>query len=160
MMKNKLSTPFNNDVDTGLRMLCLLNKSHPKSFDLQKLIYLDYIMIHSGDIDENIQSIHPPVPYRTGELLIKRSIIQNGLELFISRNLIEIKYTKFGIEYKASEESSTFIETLEEQYFVKVNERASWAVDKFSYWDNKELKFFLKDNIEKISNDFNIEILQ
>lgn len=159
-MKNKSTTPFNNNIDTGLRMLCLLNESHPISFDLQKLIYLDYITVHSGDIDRSVKSIHPPVPYRSGELLIKRSIIQSSLELFISRNLIEKKYTKEGIEYKASEDSSTFLETLEEEYFIELKERANWTIKHYSHLRNKELKIFLDRNLDTIQGEFNIEILQ
>ena len=159
-MKSNSITPFNNDVDTGLRMLCLLNESHPVSFDLQKLIYLDYITIHSGDMDKSTKSIHPPVPYRSGELLIRRSIIQSSLELFISCNLVEKIYTKTGIEYIASEDSSTFLETLEEEYFIKLNERAKWAIKNYSDLSNKELKVFLDKNLDGINNEFNIEILQ
>ena len=159
MKINKIN-PFNNNVETGLRMLCILNESFPKSFDLQKLIYLDYLTVHSGDIDKTVKSIHPSVPYRIGEIFVRRSIIQDGLNLFIKKNLIQKVYTNSGIFYKASENSTPFLEVLEEDYFKKLKKSAKWSINKFSDMNSKSLKLYLQKYVNRINNEFNIEILE
>lgn len=100
--------PFNNEVESGLRTLFILNEAYPINIDLEKIIYLDYLTIHSGDVDKTKRSLHPPVPYRIGELLVRRGFVKKGIGLFIEKNLIDIKYSTKGIEYCASEYALPF----------------------------------------------------
>lgn len=152
--------PFNNSVESGLRILTILNEAFPKSFDIQNLVFLDYLTIHSGDIDKKVISLHPAVPYRSGEIMIRSSIIENGLNLFMAKNLIEKLYNKNGIEYRATENAMPFLESLEEKYSVDLQQNASWAVKNFSSYTKEELKDLLSPKLSSIDNDFNIEILQ
>ena len=124
---NKLNVhPFNNKIETGLRVLTILNSTYPKSYDLQSMVYLDYLAVHSGDINKSIKSLHPAVSNRKGELLIRREIIFSSLELFIEKGLIDRLYSENGIEYKASENSTTFIDSLSEQYSIELQNRSNW----------------------------------
>lgn len=158
--KIEKTVPFNNSVETGLRILSILNESYPVSYDLQQLVYLDYLTIHSGDFDGSIESLHPAVPYRNGEILVRSSIIEKGLKLFISKGLIEKIFAVNGIEYKATENSTPFIETLEEDYFKELLIRASWVSSNFSNFSFEELKNILQPKLEDARNEFNIELLQ
>lgn len=160
METKKNINPFNNSVESGLRILTILNEAFPKSFDLQNLVYLDYLTIHSADIDKTTQSLHPAVPYRSGEIMIRSSIIQKGLNLFIIKKLIEKQYNINGIEYKATENAMPFLESLEETYSTKLQEKANWVVSKYSKHNKKELKSIMTPRLSEISNEFNIEILQ
>jgi hypothetical protein len=160
METKKNINPFNNSVESGLRILTILNEAFPKSFDLQNLVYLDYLTIHSADIDKTTQSLHPAVPYRSGEIMIRSSIIQKGLNLFVIKKLIEKQYNINGIEYKATENAMPFLESLEETYSTKLQEKANWAVSKYSKHTKKELKSIMTPRLSEISNEFNLEILQ
>lgn len=151
--------PFNNNVETGLRILCILNECFPKSFDVSKIVYLDYLTVHSADLDNSIQSLHTPVPYRNGEILIRKSIIENGLKLFIERGLIEIVYDSTGIQYKASEYSTPFLESLEEEYISILIQKAKWVNSNFSDLSLEKIKEVLNPKLEDVNNEFNIEIL-
>ena len=42
-------TVFNNPIESALRSLVLLVEHYPNSLDLQRLIYLDYLLVHSAD---------------------------------------------------------------------------------------------------------------
>ena len=42
--------PFNSPLECGLRTLTLLAASQPSACDLQRLIFYDYLLIHSGDV--------------------------------------------------------------------------------------------------------------
>lgn len=160
MEKIKNINPFNNSVEAGLRILTILNEAFPKSFDLQNLVYLDYLTIHSADIDKTSKSLHPAVPYRSGEIMVRSSIIEKGLNLFVAKNLIEKQFNINGIEYKATENAMPFLESLEEIYSIELQNRAKWAIDKFSKHTKQELKNIMTPKLSEIDNEFNIEILQ
>ena len=160
MENSKNINPFNNSVEAGLRILTILNEAFPKSFDLQNLVYLDYLTIHSADIDKTAESLHTAVPYRSGEIMVRGSIIENGLNLFIAKNLIEKQFNINGIEYKATENAMPFLESLEEIYSIELQNRAKWAIDRFSKHTKEELKNIMTPKLSEIDNEFNIEILQ
>lgn len=159
-MKIKNINPFNNSVESGLRILTILNEAFPKSFDLQNLVYLDYLTIHSADIDKTMQSLHPAVPYRSGEVLVRSAIIEKGINLFIAKNLIEKLFNSNGLEYKATENAMPFLESLEEAYSINLQEKASWAIGKFLKHSKQDLKNIMTPKLFEIDNEFNIEILQ
>jgi len=52
---------FNTPIEFGLRSLFILNCMAPKSSDLQRLIYYDYLILHTSDIDQQQASL-PPFP--------------------------------------------------------------------------------------------------
>lgn len=77
-------SPFNSPLETGLRALAMLVSAYPNSFDLQRLADFDYIIVHSGDLD-GPASMHPPLPLRASELIVRREIVNAGLALMMSR---------------------------------------------------------------------------
>jgi hypothetical protein len=157
MMKNNA---FNNSVDSGLRILCILNEFYPTGFDLQTLIYLDYITIHSRDFGSELLSLHPDVPYRTGEIFVRRTSIKQGLELYHAKGLIHISYQSDGLIYLASENSNHFIETLQEEYTVELLKRTKWLSKYLSEVDKNTLKNIIESKTDKINLEFKIGLLK
>ena len=151
--------PFNNKVETALRMLCILNEAFPLSFDTQHLIYLDYLSVHSGDVDSEEESLHPPVPDRIGEIFIRRTIIEEGLSLLLSYNLIKRVYSLEGIKFQASETATPFLEALTSLYYHKLLEKVRWVIDNYSQLEIDEIELLLKENIESFKNKFDLQIL-
>lgn len=136
--------PFNNSVETGLRVLCLLNALFPRSYDLETLVCLDYLCVHSADFDQNLTSLHPDNPNRQGELFVRRSIMEDGLRLFISRKLITLSYTQNGIEYQASELSANFLDKFYTSYSIALIKRSEWISDLVSDKLNSEIQEMVK----------------
>lgn len=159
-MSNIKIYPFNNSIETGLRMLILLTSAYPLTYDLDHLIYFDYMAVHSGDIDKEIVSLHPAVPNRNGEILIRRSIIQEGLELFMYKGLINKYYNEKGIEYGASELAIPFLEALNETYTSSLMERANWVIRKFGQLELQQLRTLIINKLSNIRNDFNFAIIK
>lgn len=147
--------PFNNSVESGIRLLAILNQSYPRSIDIAKILYYDYMLVHSSDFDEEVSSLHPSIPYRRGELLVRKPIIQKGLELLISRGLIEIVYSPEGLQYRASEYSAPFVESLSTPYSLQLIDRAEWIKKNYIDFNISQLH-----NLLDMPNDtFNLEIL-
>src|SRR5437879_6232450 len=93
------SRPFNTSLESGLRSLFILNSVAPNLRDLQRLIYYDYLIVHSSDVPDGPLSLHPPIPHRSGEWLVRRELVQEGLNLMFSKELIIKMYDPCGIIY-------------------------------------------------------------
>jgi hypothetical protein len=152
--------PFNNNIETGLRMLILLTSAYPLKYDLDHLVYFDYMIVHSGDIDTEIASLHPAVPNRTGEIFIRRNLIQDGLEIFIHKGLVIRYFNEKGIQFGATELSTPFLDALNEDYTNALLDRAHWVIEKFAHYDLKDLRELMSRNLSKIRNEFNLEIIK
>jgi hypothetical protein len=50
--------PFNGPIETGLRSLFVLDAISPRSRDLQRLVYYDYLLLHSRDIGDDGLRVH------------------------------------------------------------------------------------------------------
>lgn len=146
-MNNRI-TPFNSPLETGVRALTILNAIFPTALDLQRIVDFDYLVVHSGDAG-GPKSLHAPLPLRSGELLVRRGLIENGLMLMMSRGLVSREPTKSGIHYLATEDANPFLESLISSYMIKLKERAVWVAERFQYASNDEVskttRSFLND---------------
>lgn len=85
--------PFNGAVEIGLRALSLLNEAFPATYSLQRLVVFDYLVVHSDDLPNGPAGLHPKTPHRGGELLVRRAVLEEGLLLYQSRGLVELRRT-------------------------------------------------------------------
>lgn len=145
--------PFNSPLETGVRSLTILFAAFPSSFDLQKLIEMDYLVVHSGDAG-GPKSLHAPLPLRVGELLVRRGLIENGLNLMISRGLIEKISTTEGFNYIAGENAAPFIQSLTTNYSLQLKERAQWVVEQFQNASTQEIKNITNKLFQQLSSQF------
>ena len=154
MTENILAAPiqksklFNSPLECGLRSLILLTHAHPLSCDLQRLVFLDYLLIHSGDAD-GPDSIHPPTPSRSGEFIVRRELTEKGLMLMLSRKLIEREPRAAGFYYKANNNSVVFLDTLETPYIQSLREVADWVIEEFGSMTDKKLETFFRQNMDR-----------
>jgi len=81
--------PFNGPIEIGLRAISILNDAYPSGYSLQRLIIFDYLSVHSDDISGGPTGLHPKTPHRSGELLVRRDVLQKGLLLYMGRGLAE-----------------------------------------------------------------------
>jgi len=146
---------FNSPIETGMRALILLAESYPLQLDLQRLLEYDYIMVHTGDVD-GPPSIHPALPLRSGELLVRRQLIERGLMLMISRGLVSRHATPNGFMYQAEDDAGTFLDVLTAEYLNDLKNRAKWVVDRFCEMNDQEIRFMLAKVYDQWSREFQI----
>jgi hypothetical protein len=144
---------FNSPIETGMRALILLAESYPEQLDLQRLLEFDYIMVHTGDVD-GPPSIHPALPLRSGELLVRRQLIERGLMLLISRGLISRHATPYGFMYQAEDDAGPFIDALTAEYLYDLKNRAVWVVDRFSEMSDDDIRVMLSRVYDQWSREF------
>ena len=138
-MTTQLVTTFNSPLEAGIRTLGVLVPAHPRAFDIQRLVAFDYLVVHSGDIG-GPESLHPKLPQRSAELLVRRNIIERGLHLMIHRGLVERLVGAKGICYRAGESADTFLCALTAPYISALRSRGEWVVSTFAEIDEDTLR--------------------
>lgn len=123
--------PLNSPLELGLRTLVVLTAAFPRTFDLNRLVLLDYCLLHSADL-EGPPSVLPAVPNRSGELGLKRTVLDHGIQLMARAGMVDLVTTAEGMTYRAGEEAAPFLRLLDSPLLGALGEVASWAVDEFS----------------------------
>jgi len=134
-----MTSPFNTPLETGIRSLAILTAIFPRSLDLQYLVFFDYLTVHSGDV-EGPESLHAPLPMRSGELIVRRELIERGLFLMMSRGLVHRLSESTGFHYAVTDTAGAFLSMLSSQYISKLKERAEWVTETFGEATPEELK--------------------
>ncbi len=147
---------FNGPVEVGLRALVLLVEAFPCSFDLQKLVILDHLILHSGDVDGGPHSLHPPSPLRSGEVAIRRALIEDGLALYRARALISQQPTSEGFAYVAADSGAAFLDALRAPYVERLRQRAEWAVARFGMLSADKLSRVLEQSLSRWQAEFTV----
>jgi hypothetical protein len=145
---------FNGAPEYGFRMLFLLDAANPEQADLQRLISYDYLLVHSGDVEGGPPSLHPAVPFRGSELLVKRDLVRSGLDLMFARELVEKQLTEQGIVYRGSEMTRAFLDLLKTPYAVNLRGRAHWVIKRFGSLTEHAIKSFMSENIGRWGAEF------
>jgi hypothetical protein len=146
-------TPFNSPIETGVRALILLAESYPGSLDLQRILEFDYLMVHSGDVG-GPPSLHPALPLRSGELLVRRQLIERGLLLMMSRGLIERVAAESGFSYQADDNAGPFLDALTADYINELKQRATWVVSTFGRMSDADIRNALTTVYDQWTREF------
>jgi len=136
-----------------VRSLAILVAAFPVAFDLQRLVEMDYLVVHSGDAD-GPNSLHAPLPLRAGELLVRRGLIEKGLILMMSRGLVQRIPADDGFSYVAGETAAPFIASLTADYSRRLRQRAEWAVSRFQDVPTEEIRRITHRLFERWSSQF------
>jgi len=136
---NEDFTIFNSPLETGLRSLIILDEAYPHEYDITTLIWLDHLVVHTGDFGGPI-SLHPNISSRSGELLVRRTIIEEGLVLMRKIHLIKIDEISEGIFYTTTDYARPVIDLLYEKYTNELKDRAKWLINMIDKLAEGELK--------------------
>lgn len=151
--------PFNSTLETAIRALVVLEAFHPRRCDLLEMTWLDHLVVHTGDLDgaDVPASLHPDLPNRAGELLVRRQLVEKGLRLMQQVHLVELFETEDGIAFGASEEAPTYLDLLQTPYSRALKERAKWMAKRFASMQSSEMRSLIEGRIGRWTADFRIE---
>lgn len=148
---------FNSPIEVGLRSLIILNTIKPDLIDIDRLVIYDYLVLHTEDIDKQYKSLHPSTPHRSGELLVRRELLQKGINLMASRELLDKHYLDDGIYYSANSLTGPFINYFESNYSVQLREYMEYIKAKFHHLSANELKDYVIKNLDVWGGEFEYE---
>ncbi len=144
---------FNTPFESGVRSLILLTACFPLSVGLRRLVVLDHLVVHTGDID-GPESLHPSESSRGAELLVRRGLVHSGLALMGTRGLVVRSATSEGFRYLAGEEAGTFIDLLRSDYSVALKQRADWLVNEIATLSDGEIDDLVRSRMDLWDTEF------
>ncbi len=148
---------FNGPVETGLRALVLLAETFPASLDVGRLVVFDYLLVHSDDLPGGPSGLHPKTPHRAGELLVRRELIQHGLNLYRSRGLVSRRFDKTGLSFSATERTGGFLDALDAGYTHQLRIRAQWVAAELKTFSAADLRRLVNQNLGRWGAEFEFE---
>jgi hypothetical protein len=148
---------FNSPLETGVRAVVVLDAAFPRHFDLAHLTWFDHLVVHTADIG-GPASLHPDIPQRTGELLVRRRLVEEGLNLMRRVHLVDAHVTERGIFYQAREQASAFTDSLRTDYAHALKDRASWLADYLTQISDKDLEALIAQRIDRWAVEFQGEV--
>ncbi len=92
-------------------------------------------------------------------MLVRRPIIEQGIKLMMSKELIECEFNSKGIRYFAGEWAIAFLGKLESDYILQLRSRAKWVVSEFEDYSDEKLNLFMRDNWDNWGAEFEFEAL-
>ncbi|MFB1298742.1 ABC-three component system middle component 2 [Mycobacterium sp. pW049] len=146
-------SPLNGPLEIGLRILMVLTEAFPAELDLNQLVLLDHVVLHSGDIG-GPESLHPAVPLRVGEMSVKRDSIEAGMQLLVRLGLARISVTVAGVHYTAGDSAQHFVDILGSTYSAMLRSRTSWALERFADLSEETLRGGTKALFDSWSEEF------
>lgn len=148
------ASELNGPVEAGLRALVLLVEASPRALDLQQLVMFDYFLVHSGDVDGGPESLHPPSPLRSGEVTVRRQLLDAGLSLYRLRGLVDQTPTDTGFSYASESGAGAFLDALRSEYVERLRLRGEWVVESFSLLEPGELNRTLEASLSRWKAEF------
>ncbi|MEY2152690.1 ABC-three component system middle component 2 [Rhodanobacter sp. 115] len=148
--------PFNSVLETGVRAVVMLEAFYPRPCDLMELTWLDYVVVHTGDLEgDNVpSSLHPALPNRTGELVVRRPLVERSLRMMQQMHLVEVHEMDSGIQYCASENAPSYLVLLQAPYSQALKHRARWVADRFRGMNTAEIKGLIEQRIGRWTAEF------
>jgi hypothetical protein len=155
LRQDKPPTTFNGPLEAGIRAVALLGAAFPQTYDLQRLVALDFLLVHTGDVG-GPESLHPPTPHRSAELLVRRGLVEDALLLMMTRDLVQRQVAPDGFKYSAGENAVMFLDSLSSRYLRALKNRASWLAATFGHHSDQEfrtvMRRFFDDWVEEFQN--------
>ncbi|CEI82956.1 ABC-three component system middle component 2 [Oceanobacillus oncorhynchi] len=145
---------LNSTLETALRILMLLRNMPDNQLDIDEILLLDYYVLHINDFNSKMESLHPSIPNRENEILVRRKIIQQSILLLDSRNLLTTNYTSSGIRYSSNQLTISFVDYLETPYAEKIKTNISKVNEKSKIELVEEIKKHIYNNPKFWLNEF------
>jgi hypothetical protein len=151
-----MSNPLNSPLEVGVRSLMILTEAYPTHLDVTRLVLLDHGLLHSADLG-GPESLHPPLPDRVAELGIKRTAIEQGLQVMLRAGLVQMTTSPGGIQFVASDSANSFIDVLDSSYAASLHDRARWVLSRFEDLSEEALRRDMHMILDSWAEEFDAE---
>lgn len=147
---------FNSPIETSLRTLVVLDALHPRACTLSELTWFDHLAVHTADV-EGPDSLHPDLPSRGGELLVRRRLVEEGMRLLVNADLVSLADEDDGVRYIAGDDAPSFIDLLETRYYVQLKNCAGWLAKRFSGLTEEQMRSIVHERLGRWTLEFQHE---
>jgi hypothetical protein len=144
---------FNSELETGTRAMVILDAAYPRALDLARLTWFDHLVVHTEDIG-GPESLHPALPSRTGELLVRRRLVEDSLKLMRRLHLVDTIADERGIMYRAGDDTPAVVSLMPTKYACALKDRAKWVVSELADLDEADMTHRISTHIGRWAAEF------
>jgi len=144
---------LNSPLELGVRALIILTASYPRPLDLNRLVLMDYCLLHSADLG-GPPSVLPDVPSRAGELGVKRTVLIHGVQLMVRAGMVEPLATGTAIGYRASEQAASFLRLVDSPLMTPLTTVAEWVAAEFADEPDAEIRLRMRTVADRWTEEF------
>jgi hypothetical protein len=131
----------------------VLEAAYPRALDLRRLTWFDHLVVHTADAG-GPASLHPSLPERTGELLVRRRLVEESVTLMRRLHLVDAVADGSGLAFRAAEEAPAFVGLMRTTYALALKERAAWLVSEFADLSTEELASRIESKLNRWAIEF------
>jgi hypothetical protein len=144
---------FNSTLETGLRTLIVLDAFHPRACSMSELVWFDHLVVHTTDL-EGPGSLHPDLPSRVGELLVRRRLVDNGVRLLLHADLINMVDNDQGLRFRAGDDAPSFLDLFTVPYAEALKARAAWLAGRFADMPEEDIREIVHHRLGRWTLEF------
>ena len=148
---------YNSQLETGTRAMVILDAAYPRALDLAQLTWFDHLVVHTEDIG-GPPSLHPALPGRTGELLVRRRLVEESITFMRRLHLVETVADENGIAYRAGDDVPALVGLLRTRYATELKKCAHWLIAELGDLNQAELTARIADRIGRWAVEFQGEV--
>jgi hypothetical protein len=144
---------FNSTLETGTRAVVVLNAAYPRALDLARLTWFDHLVVHTADAG-GPPSLHPSLPERSGELLVRRRLVEDSLTLMRRAHLVDALADDSGMSFRAGDAAPAFVNLMRSDYAQALKARASWLVAEFADLEEVDMATRIERQVDRWGLEF------
>jgi hypothetical protein len=144
---------FNGPLEAGVRAVALLAAAFPRSFDVQRITAMDYLLMHTQELG-GPENLHPAAPIQIPATEVRRKVVQSALHLMMTRDLVCREVTNEGIHYRAGESAAPFLNAFQSPYLVLLRDHASWLMSHLGSYTDPEFSGLMRKFFEEWVEEF------
>ncbi|GAB3599722.1 hypothetical protein GCM10027586_02130 [Kineococcus gypseus] len=145
--------PLNSPLELGVRVLVVLTACFPRTLDLDQLVLMDHCLLHSADLG-GPPSLLPAVSTRSGELGLKRTVLEHGAQLMARAGMVEVVTSEKGLTFRAGEEAAPFLRLISSPMMRSLSAIAEWAVAEFADLSTEQIRTRMRTVSQQWAEEF------
>ena len=99
------------------------------------------------------ESLHPDLPNRAGELLVRRQLVEKSLRILQQVHLVDVFETE-TVSFCASQEAPSYLDLLRAPYSQALKARAKWMAEQFAGMTTSEIRVLVEARIGRWTAEF------
>lgn len=146
---------FNGPLEAGVRAVAVLGSAFPRAYDIQRLTAFDYLLVRTHLLG-GPEDLHPTTPIQTPATEVRRKVVQDALNLMMSKDLVNQNISNTGISYCAGEAAAMFLDSLRAPYLIELKSRADWLVFHLADYTDSALDKLMRQFFDRWVIEFQI----